>query len=727
MDAAAASSCPRCKTPALAGHESCPTCGAPLQSPPSEPTVAPTMIRGEQSGPTRIAPERGSADTAQVGIRPGRRFGHYVVVRPIARGGMGVVFLAHDEKLDRDVALKVLLAGDLAGPEELARFRREALAAGRLRHPYIVPIHDVGQEEGWSYIAMEYVDGRPLHLLLREKKLSIEDGVRIVLQVSEGIAHAHKNGVIHRDLKPANVLVDHDGNARLTDFGLAKMAKGGDLTEQGTTLGTPNYMPPEQARGHIEEVDERSDVYSLGASLYDVLTGRPPFAGETTLDTLMKVIQEPVPSAKSINPQIPAELDAICMMALSKEKTARYPSAKEFAAALEVFLDRDAASPAPQFQRVRRRRPSRRRLRRLAALASTVLALGVVLGIYFWPGKGPILPPHEDAGEGGRWTLVAREDFTHGWPTEWTKRGTWSLADKELVGEGEGGLTYVKEMKGAVAIEVEFVVDRDHQAEVTIGAEEPWFHVRPRLSGGVDLAVYGSDLLPLVASADPSTRHVLRVERAPLGRLLWWDKGNMPDLPDSSATNDVTPLKPSIGISGGRLRLSQIRLFGESDFYRTSGCRIAEVLEAEGAATFARKAYEAFLAAHAKGSLADEAREGIERCKKLELEAASETRTGRAAQRVLWEATSLAFAGDAVGARALLARVGGDKGPVEIAAYVLNPSEPPPAHLSDAEGFLWAGVAARLAGKRDEARTHLTSAPGDEAAAEIARYLATLP
>jgi len=616
-----ATSCPRCKTPAVLGLASCPTCGATLDPPMAEPTVGPTVIRAElRTGPTQVAPERGSADTAQVGIRPGRRFGHYEVVRPLARGGMGVVFRAHDTKLDRPVALKVLIAGDLAGPEELARFRREALAAGRLRHPNIVPIHDVGVEEGWSYIAMELVEGSPLHLLLRERKVPIDEGVRIVLQITEGIVHAHKNGVIHRDLKPANVIVDEEGNARLTDFGLAKLEKGGDLTEKGTTLGTPNYMPPEQARGHVGEIDERSDVYALGAILYDVLTGRPPFVADTQMDILLKVIKEAPAPPRSINGRVPPELESICLRALEKEKEKRYQSARDFAQALEGFLDRDAALPEPQFRRVRRRRHSHRRLRQALAVGLSVLVIGGVLAYTLWPDETPVpTPVAGDPKEGARWRLAKYEPFTETWPAKWTLIGVWSISDRELVSDREGSITLQEELDGCVAIELEFVADRQGPATLQIRREglSDWIELRPGRDPALVHVSDGKAGAPVLVACEPSRPHTLRVEWTPLELRAWWDAGIQPALRAARPRGATLAGRAQVASTSGRARFRQVRVHAESEYYAASGFRAAERLEAEGKSAEALAAYEGALTAHPRGSLADEARQAVERLKPL--------------------------------------------------------------------------------------------------------------
>ncbi len=272
--------------------------------------------------------------------RPGR-LGPYELLSEIGRGGMGIVWRARDTRLGRDVAVKVLLAGEDASPTTIARFLREARAAAQLGvHPNVVAVLDVGDEGGARpYIVMDLVEGPPLDELIDEGSLSPARAAEIARGVALGVAHAHARGVLHRDLKPSNVLVAADGVPRLTDFGLARFLEDPrGLTRSGTPVGTPHYMSPEQASGDLGRVDTRADVYGLGAVLYDLLTGRPPHDGETTTEILRRVVAEDPPPPRRVKPDVPRDLETVCLRALEKEPSRRTPSAAAFAEDLARFL-----------------------------------------------------------------------------------------------------------------------------------------------------------------------------------------------------------------------------------------------------------------------------------------------------------------------------------------------------------------------------------------------------
>jgi outer membrane protein assembly factor BamB len=278
-------------------------------------------------------------DSSPSTVVEGRVFGEYELLEEIARGGMGVVFKARQQSLNRTVAVKMILAGKLAGPADIDRFHAEARAAANLQHPSIVAIHEVGEHEGQHYFSMDFVEGTSLAALVRENPLPARRAAAYVEQVASTIEYAHRQGTIHRDLKPSNVLIDSDDRVRVTDFGLAKRIEGDSaLTGTGQVLGTPSYMPPEQAAGGRGSVGPPSDVYALGAVLYELLVGRPPFRAETPLDTLLQVLEvEPV-SPRLLNPKVPKDLETITLKCLQKSPGDRYASAAALADDLHRFL-----------------------------------------------------------------------------------------------------------------------------------------------------------------------------------------------------------------------------------------------------------------------------------------------------------------------------------------------------------------------------------------------------
>jgi serine/threonine-protein kinase len=306
-------------------------------------------------------------------------FGSYELLEEIGRGGMGVVYKARQKGLERTVAVKMILAGHLASPEHVRRFRAEAKAAAVLRHSNIVHIHEVGQLQGRHYFAMEYVDGTSLAERIRRGRMDVHTAVRLVAQVARAVDHLHRQGIVHRDLKPSNILLDADDKPYVTDFGLAKVFAGGtEATTTGAILGTASYMAPEQASGHSGEATSASDVYSLGAILYELLTGQPPFRHENPMETLIQVLtREPV-LPRQLNRDVPRSLEVICLKCLSKSPDDRYPSAAGLADDLEHFLKGEtlAARPPNLLQRTLmwgRREP---------ALAARLAVLGLFLVVH---------------------------------------------------------------------------------------------------------------------------------------------------------------------------------------------------------------------------------------------------------------------------------------------------------------------------------------------------------
>jgi serine/threonine-protein kinase len=283
----------------------------------------------------------------------------YEILRELGRGGMAVVYEARQTGLGRRVALKMLLAGSHAGPEERARFHTEAEALGRLCHPNIVPVHEVGEQDGRPYLVMELVEGGSLALHLAGQPVPVQEAAGLVERLARAMHCAHEQGIVHRDLKPANILLQGAGGEahglppadleatvrihaslipKITDFGLAKfLAAEAGQTQSGAIIGTPSYMAPEQAEGHNRAIGPAADIYALGAILYELLTGRPPFRAATPLETLHQVLAgEPV-SPSRLRPRLPRDLTTICLKCLAREPGRRYVTAAALADDLHRF------------------------------------------------------------------------------------------------------------------------------------------------------------------------------------------------------------------------------------------------------------------------------------------------------------------------------------------------------------------------------------------------------
>jgi len=296
---------------------------------------------GARSSPT--ADHHGAAPIDHQAGLP-RPFGGYELRSELGRGGMGVVYKAWDQTLKRFVALKTILRGQDASAEDLARFRAEAQAAAGLTHPHVVPVYQVGEHDGQAFFCMKYVEGKTLAELVKRGPLPPRRAARYVADIARAVQHAHDHGVLHRDLKPANVLVDADDQPLVTDFGLAKRVQGDpSLTGTGAILGTPSYMAPEQASGTARP-QPAADVYSLGAILYELLTGRPPFLAASAIETLLLVRAEEPVRPRLLNPQIDPDLELICRKCLEKWPEHRYTSAAQLADELERFLQGEAVS-----------------------------------------------------------------------------------------------------------------------------------------------------------------------------------------------------------------------------------------------------------------------------------------------------------------------------------------------------------------------------------------------
>jgi WD40 repeat protein/tRNA A-37 threonylcarbamoyl transferase component Bud32 len=366
----------------IAAHASCCECGCKAVI----ETLTRHGTRTDDSETTR--PASGPGDAAPEHATPAPP--GYEVLGELGRGGMGVVYKARQARPNRLVAIKMILAGAHAGPHELARFRAEAEAVAALRHPNVVEIHEVGEHDGLAYFSLEYCAGGTLAQKLAAEPQPPGRAAELVETLARAVHHAHLQGIVHRDLKPANVLLTGDGLPKITDFGLAKQTDavgpardGGELTRTGAIMGTPSYMAPEQARGESKAVGPASDVYALGAILYECLTGRPPFRGATARETLEQVLgHDPVPP-RQLQPRTPRDLETICLKCLTKEPDRRYASAADLA---------DDLGRQRRGEPVRARPPSlvyvlgkqvRRHRAPLAVAAAMLVVLAVVTAVAF--------------------------------------------------------------------------------------------------------------------------------------------------------------------------------------------------------------------------------------------------------------------------------------------------------------------------------------------------------
>jgi hypothetical protein len=305
--------------------------------------MEPATRTGSSTDITRIHP---GADGATGDAKDGDdqsddvvRIGGYRIIEMLGRGGMGVVYKARHETLEREAALKVLLPEYSSDQNFAARFLREARSAAKIDHPNVVSVYDAGSENGSLYLAMRYVSGGDLaQMLVAVNTLPIPDALTLTARCLLGLQAIEANGLVHRDIKPANILLELDGTPRIADLGLARPVRGNDgITLPGAAQGTPSYMSPEQARGE-KDLDIRSDIYSLGTTLYTMVAGKPPFAAESAFDTVAKVLYEPPPSPRTHQPSIPIEVERLIMHALLKDRNERYQNPAEFLEAIEAVM-----------------------------------------------------------------------------------------------------------------------------------------------------------------------------------------------------------------------------------------------------------------------------------------------------------------------------------------------------------------------------------------------------
>src|SRR6201993_1384305 len=274
--------------------------------------------------------------------------GDYELLEVVGRGGQGVVYRARQKSLNRTVALKMISVGSWATETHLKRFRREAEAAASLQHPGIVPIYEVGERDGSCYFSMKFVEGGQLDEVVRREPMSIRQSAELIAKVARTVHYAHEHGILHRDIKPGNILLDQNGEPHLTDFGLARLVEAeSTVTATLDVLGTPSYMAPEQASGGTAKVSKATDVYGLGAVLYQLFTGHPPFAGGTTYETIKLLLETEPRQPRMLNPKIDRDLSTICLKCLEKDPKRRYASALALAEDLDHWQKHEPIQAKP--------------------------------------------------------------------------------------------------------------------------------------------------------------------------------------------------------------------------------------------------------------------------------------------------------------------------------------------------------------------------------------------
>lgn len=492
-------------------------------------------------------------------------FGDYELLEEIAHGGMGVVYKARQKSLDRIVALKLLLFGPHAPPESVKRFRAEAVATAALQHPNIVAIHEVGFCEGQHFLVMDFVEGPSLARLIGHQPLPAKWAAGCVKTIAEAIHYAHERGILHRDLKPSNVLMDAHDQPRVTDFGLAKRLLGdSELTVTGQVLGSPNYMPPEQATGKRGTLSRRSDVYALGAILYHAMTGRPPFVGEGLAETVQQVLNvEPV-SPRVLNPSLPADLETVCLKCLEKEPGKRYATAQMLAEELGRFLEGKPVLARP----VSRMAKVVRWCRRKPALATTIglllLVASVGLVSVLWQWRAAVTAraqsEHERyrAGISAAQTLIEHSQFDQarsilaregveagrGWEWGWLQR----LAHPDLM----------RLDHNTAVTDLAFRPDERYLLTGSLdGAVRLWELATGRLvhllqlhTGQVDSVTFSADGAQFLTASSDGTARIFNTDSSEQ-KLVIRDTGALTKAAFGPATSFCSNVVVTAGVSGG--------------------------------------------------------------------------------------------------------------------------------------------------------------------------------
>ncbi len=382
----------------------------------------------------QLFPETTSSGSGRPSIQPPAelpRIPNFDVQALLGHGGMGVVYKAWDLRLKRHVAIKMLLAGAYASQKERERFSREAEAAAGLRHPNIVQVHELGNHDGRPYFTLEFVEGGTLAQQLVGTPLPVRQAAMLLATLAGAVEVAHVGGIIHRDLKPANVLLTADGIPKITDFGLARRLEGGAaLTLSGASVGTPNYMAPEQAQGKTSAVGPAIDIYALGAILYELLTGRPPFLAETASEMVFQLVyKEPVPPSR-LNAKVPRDIETICLKCLEKDPARRYATAGELAADLGRFLDDEPVRARPVGAVERSLRWARRHPGQALLLAASVMLAITLAGGNLWLVRQRAQEAERVVAQALREVSRLQEQYS------WTEAGTLLERAKDRLGPG---------------------------------------------------------------------------------------------------------------------------------------------------------------------------------------------------------------------------------------------------------------------------------------------------